>query len=52
MLPGGRLGIGGEGYVYFLIAGLVPWMGFNEGVMRSTTAVVDSGPLVKRLPPA
>lgn len=36
-------------YVYFLIAGLVPWIGFSEGMMRSTTSVVDNAAIVRRL---
>lgn len=38
-----------NGYVFFLIAGLVPWIGFNEGVMRSTTSIVDNASIVRRL---
>lgn len=50
MIPGGRAGgLGGE-YLYFLIAGLIPWLGFNEGLIRSTTAVVENGTIVKRVP--
>jgi homopolymeric O-antigen transport system permease protein len=36
-------------YVYFLIAGLVPWMAFNEGIMRSATSIVDNAAIVRRL---
>ena len=36
-------------YVLFLIAGLVPWIGFNEGIMRSTTSIVDNATIVRRL---
>ena len=55
MIPGGRLGLpgslGGSGsYIHFLIAGLLPWLGFNEGIMRSTTAIVESASIVRRLP--
>jgi ABC-2 type transport system permease protein len=39
-----------EYYVEFLIAGLIPWLGFNEGVMRSTTSMIDNAPLVRKLP--
>lgn len=42
-------GAGDNGYVYFLIAGLVPWIGFNEGIMRSTTCIVDNSSIVRRL---
>ena len=50
MIPGGRAGGSGGDYIYFLIAGLIPWLGFNEGLIRSTTAVVDNGTIVKRVP--
>ncbi len=40
---------GGTPYVYLLIAALVPWIGFNEGIMRSTTSVVDNATIVRRL---
>ena len=43
--PPGRTGT----YVYFLIAGLVPWMAFSEGLMRSTTTIVDNDAIVRRL---
>jgi len=36
-------------YVYFLIAGLIPWIGFNEGLMRSTTSIVDNATVVRKL---
>jgi ABC-type polysaccharide/polyol phosphate export permease len=39
---------GGE-YMYFLIAGLLPWLAFNEGVVRSTTSIVENGAIVRRL---
>ncbi len=50
MIPGGRAGGLGEDYIYFLIAGLIPWLGFNEGMLRSTTTIVDNGTIVRRLP--
>ena len=40
---------GDDRYVYFLIAGLIPWIGFNEGIMRATTSIVDSAAVVRRL---
>lgn len=41
---------GGTGnYVLFLIAGLVPWLGFNEGVIRGTTSIVENSAMVRRL---
>jgi lipopolysaccharide transport system permease protein len=50
MIPGGRLGVGGDSYVYFLIAGLLPWLGFHESLSRSTTVIVDHAAVVRRLP--
>jgi lipopolysaccharide transport system permease protein len=50
MIPGGRAGGSGGEYIYFLIAGLIPWLGINEGLLRSTTAVVENGAIVRRLP--
>ncbi|HUP44992.1 MAG TPA: ABC transporter permease [Thermoanaerobaculia bacterium] len=46
----GLLGRTGSHYVEFLIAGLIPWLGLSEGVMRSTTSMVDNAPLVRKLP--
>ena len=42
-------GAGNDEYIYFLIAGLLPWLGLNEGVIRSTTSIVDNAPMVRRL---
>lgn len=50
MIPGGRAGGGGGQYIYYLISGLIPWLGINEGLIRSTTAVVDNGSIVRRVP--
>jgi ABC-type polysaccharide/polyol phosphate export permease len=50
MIPGGRAGGTGDSYIYFLIAGLIPWLGVNEGLIRSTTAIVENAPIVRRLP--
>lgn len=50
MIPGGRAGGSGDSYIYFLIAGLIPWLGVNEGLLRSTTAVVENSAIVRRLP--
>ncbi|HYI10570.1 MAG TPA: ABC transporter permease [Thermoanaerobaculia bacterium] len=52
MIPGGRMGtaVTGGAYIYFLISGLLPWLGVNEGLMRSTTSVVESSAIVRRLP--
>lgn len=43
-------GRSGAPYIEFLIAGLLPWLGISEGVMRSTTSIVDNAPLVRKLP--
>lgn len=50
MIPGGRAGGSGDGYIFFLISGLIPWLGINEGMLRSTTAIVENGTIVRRLP--
>lgn len=50
MLPGGKLGQGGGDYVFFLISGLLPWLGFNESLVRGTTSIVENAQIVKRLP--
>ena len=52
MIPGGRAGAGamGDRYIFFLIAGLLPWLGFSEGLSRSTTAIVESAAIVRKLP--
>lgn len=36
-------------YIDFLIAGLIPWLGINEGIVRATTCIVENGPMVRRL---
>jgi ABC-type polysaccharide/polyol phosphate export permease len=36
-------------YIDFLIAGLLPWLGLNEGLMRSATSIVDNAAMVRRL---
>jgi lipopolysaccharide transport system permease protein len=40
---------GFHGYVEFLLAGLLPWLGVQEAVMRATTSVSDQPHLVKKL---
>jgi homopolymeric O-antigen transport system permease protein len=55
MIPGGRMGLAGSAggdhpYIHFLIAGLLPWLGFNEGLMRSTSVIIENAAIVKRLP--
>jgi len=36
-------------YAEFLLAGLLPWIGFQEALARSTTSISDQGHLVKKL---
>jgi ABC-type polysaccharide/polyol phosphate export permease len=50
MIPGGRARGSGDAYIYFLIAGLIPWLGLNEGLIRSTTAIIDNAPIIRRVP--
>lgn len=45
----GPKGTNGGNYIYFLIAGLIPWLGINEGILRATTSIVDNAPMVRRL---
>lgn len=40
---------GNDRYIYFLIAGLIPWLGINEGIIRSTTSIVENSAMVRRL---
>jgi lipopolysaccharide transport system permease protein len=49
-LIGGGPGRTNPHYVEFLIAGLLPWLGISEGIMRSTTSILDNAPLVRKLP--
>jgi len=49
MIPRG-IGAGDDRYIYFLIAGLIPWLGINEGVIRSTTSIVENAQMVRKLP--
>lgn len=48
MIPRGP-GAGQDDYVFFLISGLLPWIGLSEGIARSTTSIVENGPMVRRL---
>ncbi len=41
-------GFGGT-YVEFLLAGILPWLGFQEALLRGTTSVSDQAHLVKKL---
>jgi lipopolysaccharide transport system permease protein len=40
---------GTDGYMQFLVSGLLPWLAINEGVLRSTTSIVENAPMVRRL---
>ncbi len=40
----------GDGYIYFLISGLIPWLAISEGVIRSTTSIVENATMVRKLP--
>jgi lipopolysaccharide transport system permease protein len=46
-----RLGIedDGFGYTTFLLAGLVPWLAFQEALARAPTCITESGSLVKQI---
>lgn len=48
MFPGGVGGHSG-GYIYFLVSGLIPWIAINEGVMRSTSTIVENAAMVRKL---
>lgn len=52
LLGGGRFGDAGQGdsYAQFLIAGLLPWMGFQEAIMRSSSSILENGVILKRIP--
>lgn len=52
IFPGGRVRSGTVAYDYvsFLVSGLIPWLGFQEGLTRATTSIVENGPMVRRLP--
>jgi lipopolysaccharide transport system permease protein len=49
MIPQSKVA-GKDEYVYFLISGLIPWIGINEGIVRGTTSIVDNAAVVRRLP--
>jgi ABC-type polysaccharide/polyol phosphate export permease len=40
---------GNDDNVSFLICGLLPWLGINEGIIRSTTSIVENAAMVRRL---
>lgn len=39
---------GASSFPIFLFAGLLPWLAFSEGVIRSATAIVEHGNLVRK----
>lgn len=48
----GRMGTGGgsnTAYVAFMLSGLAPWLGLQEGFSRSAVAIVSNGNLVKQI---
>jgi lipopolysaccharide transport system permease protein len=49
MIPPRSPSVAGQNYVLFLICGLIPWIGINEGILRGTTSIVDNAPMVRRL---
>ncbi|MEL7058535.1 MAG: ABC transporter permease [Acidobacteriota bacterium] len=47
-----KIRLGGEptdNFAVFLFCGLMPWLAFQEGLQRSTTAITDNAPLVKKI---
>lgn len=40
---------GVENFAFFLFSGLLPWMGIQEMLIRSTTAINEQAPLIKKL---
>ena len=40
---------GSAAYPLFLISGILPYLGFQEGIMRATTSIVDNSAMVRRL---
>ena len=48
MMPAG-MGFRTGSYAWFLIAGLLPWIGFQEGITRSATTLTENAPLVRQL---
>ncbi|HXI13615.1 MAG TPA: ABC transporter permease [Thermoanaerobaculia bacterium] len=48
MIPSGR-GLTPDEYPLFLISGLLPWIGFSEGITRSATSLTDNSQMVRKL---
>lgn len=40
---------GVENFAFFLFSGLLPWMGIQEMLIRSTTVINEQAPLIKKL---
>ncbi len=40
---------GRTSYIYFLVAGLIPWLAIAEGLNRSATSIIDNSAMVKRM---
>lgn len=38
-----------DGYVLFLVSGIVPWLGFADAVSRATPSLVENGAMVRKL---
>jgi lipopolysaccharide transport system permease protein len=36
-------------FAFYLLAGLLPWLGFQEGVTKAATAIIDNASLVKAM---
>jgi len=39
----------GGGYTAFLLAGLIPWLGFQDALVRGASAITDQAHIVKKL---
>jgi len=48
MIPSGR-GVTPAEYPLFLISGLLPWIGFSEGLLRSASSVTENSQMVRKL---
>ena len=40
---------GQTSYIYFLVAGLIPWLAIAEGITRSSTCIIDNSAMVRRM---
>jgi len=41
---------GGQGYIIFLVSGLLPWNAFQDAIQRSSTVFLEYSTLVQKLP--